>query len=169
MASYPILRLAIVEYNTNVYQLRELYEESIAKHNLAVNESRFANAGFDLFVPTTMSIDYPFLPNPQFVSMHVKCEMTDASGNPLAFYLYPRSSISKTPLSLANSVGIIDSGYRGEIIGAFRCNEPFVIEAKTRLLQICSPTLSPFLVQLVTEEELTSTERGNGGFGSTGR
>jgi dUTPase len=39
----------------------------------------------------------------------------------------------------------------------------------TRMFQICSPTLEPFLVEIVdTEEALGSTERGNGGFGSTG-
>ena len=36
----------------------------------------------------------------------------------IGYYLYPRSSISKTPLILANSVGIIDSGYRGNIKAA---------------------------------------------------
>jgi dUTPase len=39
----------------------------------------------------------------------------------------------------------------------------------TRMFQICSPTLEPFLVEIVdSEDELGSTERGNGGFGSTG-
>ena len=77
---------------------------------------------------------------------------------------------SKTKFRLANSVGIIDSGYRG-FLGAVLdniSNEPQNTETN-RLLQICSPTLQPFLVSIVNnEKELGSTERGCGGFGSTG-
>ena len=40
---------------------------------------------------------------------------------PTAFQIHPRSSMSKTPLMLSNHTGIIDCGYRGNIIGAFRC------------------------------------------------
>ena len=91
------------------------------------------------------------------------------------YYLYPRSSIVKTQFRLANSVGIIDSGYRGNIMGVFDIKElqstklDFKLEKYTRLLQICSPTLCPIYVILVkTEEELGETERGLGGFGSSG-
>jgi dUTP pyrophosphatase len=74
---------------------------------------------------------------------------------------------------LANSVGIIDSGYRGPIIGAFRnisCKqEPYVVEKYSRLLQICAPDLRPIMVELVGENFFETTERGDGGFGSTGQ
>jgi dUTP pyrophosphatase len=97
----------------------------------------------------------------------------NASVVPVAFYLYPRSSTgTKTPLRLANSVGIIDSGYRGPLIAAFdNGNEDdFQIQDKQRLVQICAPDLSyPIYVILVdSEEELGKTNRGSGGFGSTG-
>ena len=93
------------------------------------------------------------------------------------YYMYPRSSISKTPLRLANSVGIIDSGYRGHLMGMFDClplaqaGESYTIQPFDRLLQICSPDLGPIYVLLVDfENELGgNTERGIGGFGSTGR
>ena len=87
------------------------------------------------------------------------------------YYSYPRSSISKTPLMLANHVGIIDSGYRGPLIGAFRniaSQVPYVVEEYTRLLQICAPDLRPIIVELVEESFFEETERGSGGFGSTG-
>jgi dUTPase len=103
---------------------------------------------------------------------------------PCGFYLYPRSSISKTRMRLANSVGIIDSGYRGDIIaavdsiGVFGSRDIwyiwkdtlFPIKKYDRYFQICSPNLSPFIVHIVeTEEELgEQTARGAGGFGSTG-
>ena len=69
---------------------------------------------------------------------------------------------------LANSVGIIDAGYRGEIKAAFRnFFGVHVVEAETRLVQLCAPGLQPIKVTLVTE--LNATERGSGGFGSTGK
>ena len=86
--------------------------------------------------------------------------------------LYPRSSLSKTPLRLANSVGIIDSGYRGNIIGMFDCRcDEYKINYMDRLVQICDPTMCPIYVELVEKESdlgVNST-RGDGGFGSTGR
>ena len=115
----------------------------------------------------------------------------------ISYYLYPRSSISKTPLILANQVGIIDAGYRGNIIAAvkylpnitdifnvfesrneliscpspnsiFRENLPkYTIKAGTRLFQICSNNLSSFEFNIV--DNLSDSTRGSGGFGSTGK
>jgi len=89
---------------------------------------------------------------------------------PCAFYIFPRSSISKTPLRLANSVGVIDSGYRGNLMLALDNikNVDYTIEAGQRLAQICSPNLNPIRYQFVNEE-LSKTARGAGGFGSTGK
>ena len=88
--------------------------------------------------------------------------------------MYPRSSLSKTPLRLANSVGIIDSGYRGNLIGMFDCirgESPYKVPQYSKLVQICSPGLKPIFVTIVdTVEELgLDTIRGEGGFGSTGK
>jgi dUTPase len=70
---------------------------------------------------------------------------------------------------LANHVGIIDSGYRGNIKAAFRSFEDTVILKETRILQICHASLKPFYVRLYNNEEvLNTTSRGYGGFGSTG-
>ena len=90
---------------------------------------------------------------------------------PLGYYLYPRSSIVKTGCRLANSVGIIDSGYRGNIGAYFDVinNNNSIIEKKSRFVQICHPTLEPFHVIIVqNESDLGTTRRGEGGFGSTG-
>jgi dUTPase len=96
------------------------------------------------------------------------------------YYLYPRSSIVKTSLRLANSVGIIDSGYRGELIAVVDKHDS-LNDWKTvlkrdckqydRLFQVCSGDLSPFFVEIVENESELGlvTERGCGGFGSTGR
>jgi dUTP pyrophosphatase len=87
------------------------------------------------------------------------------------FYTYARSSISKTPLRLANNQGIIDAGYRGPIIGMFDCVNTYVLEPYSRILQICGPNLMPIFTEIVDNfEDLgPSTSRGDGGIGSTGK
>jgi dUTP pyrophosphatase len=91
---------------------------------------------------------------------------------PTGFNVHPRSSISKTPLMLANHTGIIDMGYRGYLIAALRLlpltHASYTVEKNTRLVQICHPSLYPIYVNIVNEDELTTTTRGSGGFGSTG-
>ena len=86
--------------------------------------------------------------------------------------LFPRSSISKTPLTLRNSVGVIDSGYRGEIMLKFDREDRHLNDGETiykvgdRVGQIM---IMPYpKVQFFEAQELSSTERGEGGFGSTG-
>ena len=87
------------------------------------------------------------------------------------FYMYPRSSLSKTPLRLANSVGIIDAGYRGHLIGVFDATKNVGVCEYDRLVQICAPGLIPIYVEVVDSEDMLGemTRRGDGGFGSTGR
>lgn len=83
--------------------------------------------------------------------------------------VFPRSGLaSKHGITLSNSVGVIDSGYRGEI-GATLLNqsdETATLDAGTR---VCQLIVMPFVpCELVPCEELTETERGAAGFGSTG-
>jgi hypothetical protein len=99
------------------------------------------------------------------------------------YYMHPRSSLSKTQLRLANSTGIIDAGYRGHLMGMFDVvNVPhadsdddreadYFGNKFDRYLQICAPGLVPIIVEVVNNKEDLGeeTERGNGGFGSTGR
>ena len=104
------------------------------------------------------------------VDTGIACEaLNDDKTVGLSFYMYPRSSIVKTPLRLANSVGIIDRDYRGHLMGCFDniTDEDYIIKKGTRLLQICGPNLEPITFELV--EELSETSRGLGGFGSTGK
>jgi dUTP pyrophosphatase len=82
--------------------------------------------------------------------------------------LFPRSSVSRTCLSLANSVGVVDSGYRGEIMLKYRhTGDPNEIyRSGDRVGQLM---IVPYpKIELIEVEELSSTERGEGGFGSTG-
>ena len=83
--------------------------------------------------------------------------------------IYARSGMAcKKGLAPANKVGVIDSDYRGEIIVALHnhSDNPVTIEPKDRIAQI---VLAPYITADFKEvEELDDTERGEGGFGSTG-
>ncbi len=83
--------------------------------------------------------------------------------------IYARSGIAANRgLRPANCVGVLDSDYRGEIIVALHndSNEPQVVHNGDRIAQlVITPYISPELVEV---DNLTETERGNGGFGHTG-
>ena len=156
--------------------LREKYMDAANKHNDKVDNSPYPDSGFDLYQPKKIRLVpiNPVLLEIYSCDMKVKAAMYEGA-QPVGYYMYPRSSISNTPLRLANSVGIIDSGYRGNLGAKFDHKEGWVgweSEDYHRLLQICSGSLKPFRVVIVdTVEELNKygdTERGEGGFGSTG-
>lgn len=156
--------------------LKNLYLEAVEKHNQKIAEDPiYYDAGFDLFLPEN---DNTFINNSiNKVDFKVKCSATIVENmkpvcQPTPFYTYARSSLSKTPLRLANNQGIIDTGYRGNLIGMFDClSDTYSPEPNSRLLQICAPGLLPIYVNLVDNiEDLgPSTSRGEGGFGSTGK
>ncbi len=94
--------------------------------------------------------------------------------------VFPRSSIRKTGLQLSNSVGVIDSGYRGELQATFNKifgSEGFYDETKMqtnefykvgdRVAQIMIIPHPP--IEFEEADKLSDTERGEGGFGSTGK
>ena len=140
--------------------LREWYTERILKHNEKCKDP-YADSGFDLAIPDELNVNTLSF----FVDFKIKGAMYK-DNIPSAYFLYPRSSISKTPFRLANSTGIIDRGYRGNLGAYFDSMTHSTIEKGQRLVQICSPTLEPFEVQLVTT--LSLTVRGENGFGSSG-
>ena len=85
--------------------------------------------------------------------------------------LFPRSSNSKTDLYLTNHVGVVDSGYRGEIMFKFRPVNGLlnakVFQVGDRVGQIM---ILPYpSIEFDEVNELTNSERGDGGFGSTGK
>lgn len=143
------------------------------------NHSTFhpGDCGYDLFFPEDVTFK---LHEKKIVDLQIKCEMKMQIDKFVSYYLYTRSSISKTPLMLCNHTGIIDAGYRGNIKVALRYipdldfvgengqfNETHTVKKGDRLVQICTPSLDPMQHQIV--EELSKTSRGEGGFGSTGK
>jgi dUTP pyrophosphatase len=144
---------------------------AIEIHNKGVLKSVYPDSGFDLRVPNVEIFTVPF--KSQFVNLGVKTSMS-YNELPCGFLMYPRSSMSKTPLMLSNHTGIIDSGYRGPLIAAMRylpcCEESsYTIDKHTRIVQICHPSLCPVLVLECIDSGLVETERGENGFGSTGK
>jgi dUTP pyrophosphatase len=171
--NFAILKMAVLDND-----LKSKYIEMVDNHNKNMMERFYPDSGFDLLFPQDVTFDTGFVT--KFVDLNVKTEMlyVDCTSNAYsscAFTVYPRSSISKSPLMLANQTGIIDSGYRGNLIGAFRWLKydnaitQFDVSRHTRLLQACHPTLCPVYVVIVEEEQLSTSERGAGGFGSTGK
>jgi len=158
-------------------EVRSLYKQAVVKHNLMC-DGEFFDAGFDLFCPADVEVGGGETTK---INQEVKGEMRlitsldDWRGVPVGYYMYPRSSTgTKTPLRLANSVGIIDAGYRGNYISVFynSSRDMFKVEKKQRLVQICPPNMTyPMRIELVEKEtDLSSnTGRGEGGFGSTGK
>ena len=84
--------------------------------------------------------------------------------------VFPRSSIRKYELALSNSVGVIDSGYRGELQATFKKEnglDSLAYKVGDRIAQIMIIPYPP--IEFEETDELSDTERGEGGFGSTGK
>lgn len=128
------------------------------------------DSGLDLFFTEDVTLEKGS--RGVIVSLNIQCEAFNENNNQnVSYYLYPRSSISKTPIRMSNNVGIIDAGYRGDICVALDLIdlslESYTIQKGTRLFQICSPNLEPITLNVV--DKLSDTDRGNNGFGSTGQ
>lgn len=168
-----------MEYHLNIKVLSQDPKIIEYYQNMTVSE----DSGIDLLVPldgmvslfNTYTIDHMI--QTQMNKVDTKTGETKAVG----YWLLPRSSISKTNLRMANSVGLIDSDYRGNIMAKVDMKPRFAVEANkvvvadfkeevkqyTRLFQIASPDLTP-ISSINVVSTLSETERGAGGFGSTG-
>jgi dUTPase len=188
-----------VYINSDDDDLKQVYINSIQTRHLKMqNNPDIIDAGFDLFTPGNEGEELQkygdvirfFGPNRQRnpvnkVDFKLCCSAQIVTDNGKTFatgyYLHPRSSISNTQLRLANATGIIDAGYRGNIMAMFDVvnigynnrneNGDFLGTKHDRYAQICAPGLIPLVVEIVnSKEELGNpTERGSGGFGSTGK
>jgi len=134
-------------------EVKKMYEE----------HSHFndGDAGLDLFIVHEQTIQPR---ESTFIHLQISCENLEEK----PYLLMPRSSISKTPLRLSNSIGLIDGGYRGEIMAAVDNIKDiaYKVTPGQRLFQLVAMDGSPIHFKIV--EELSETARGSGGFGSTG-
>jgi dUTP pyrophosphatase len=143
--------------------------DDIRNNYLNINNTG-EDSGLDLYCPEDVKVS-----TLGTIDHRIKCCMVNNTTKEVsAYYLYPRSSICKYPLMLANHIGIIDKGYRGNIMAKVRyllfadieSQGFFDIKKGHRLFQICSPDLTPFSIKIV--DTLPDSIRGEGGFGSTG-
>ena len=138
--------------------------KSEAVESMYKNHGHFheGDSGLDLYVLEDVLIKKN---ETVLIKLGISCESLENK----SYYLMPRSSISKSPIRMSNSVGLIDAGYRGEIMAY--CdnikNYDYQIKAGQRLFQLVAPDASPISYEIV--EKLSETDRGSGGFGSTGK
>jgi dUTP pyrophosphatase len=125
------------------------------------------NAGFDLLTATDYERDCSA---PRLCGMGVAAIMVNQFTNTTVnYWMAPRSSIWKNNVTLANSIGVIDRSYRGELMAALISMKPGVIAKGTRLVQILAPTMGHITrVNICNKDDMPSSLRGEGGFGSTG-
>lgn len=135
-------------------EVKQMYENHSHFHD--------GDAGLDLFVIHEQTIEAG---ESTFLHLQIACENIDNK----PYLILPRSSISKTPLRLSNSIGLIDAGYRGEIMAAVDNikNISYKVMPGQRLFQLVGMDGSPIHFKMV--DELSETSRGIGGFGSTGK
>ena len=179
---YMVLKL-FVNNDQNNSELRSKYIENAHLHNnKLLNNPDFMDSGFDLMLPynydktAICGLTSCVATRVNKIDLQVKCsgKMVGLDKAPFntGYYMYPRSSISKSCMRLANSVGIIDAGYRGNLIAMVDCvyEEKCMFNPYERYFQICAPGLVPVVVFVVdnVEDLGEKTLRGEGGFGSTG-
>jgi dUTP pyrophosphatase len=149
--------------------------EEIGKMYTEHSSAYEGDSGIDLFFPENIIIPAK---GTVLIDLLIACEMRHTSnvfklGETQLFVnksylLIPRSSIYKTPLRQCNSMGLIDSKYRGNIKVAVDniSDKSYEIKKGQKLFQIITGNLEPFT--LVLTDNLSDSSRGKLGFGSSG-
>ena len=175
---FPGMESIKQEYATNALKhnnVVEGYLKANANANANANEDVCYDSGFDLLCPENniWTEDIPIY----MLDFKISCAMT-FNNKHVGYYLYMRSSTPiKTPLRLANNVGIIDSGYRGTIRALFDYNtlyssyETFEFVKSNRYVQLTPPNIGcPMKVYIVDDLSMLGKKnnRNENGFGSSG-
>lgn len=133
------------------------------------------NAGYDVFCRKLTNIPNCAFANGKgtLIPLGLKARMVrvnpDGQEKDSHYWLLPRSSIFKTPMMMANSVGVIDKTYRGELMAPVRSNGPeYNVDSGERYFQIVAPDMG-WISEIRLVESFQETQRGEGGFGSTGK
>ena len=180
-----------------MYRLELLVDEGAKEFYKNIQERPNDNAGFDLYLAESVQTEFSSV---SMCRLGCRARMVRCSPDGLEeevhYWLAPRSSIWKSGVIMANSMGIIDRTYRGPLMGAVipiekergiwsvmtedsdydmyvRNNEakpvqaPF-LEKGIRLFQVLAPDMG-WIREVRIVENLPATNRGEGGFGSTGR
>jgi dUTP pyrophosphatase len=151
------------EFNTQVkipavtVKIKKLHENAVIP-----SYSKVGDAGMDLTITTIISESNEDVTYGFGIALEIPRGYVGL--------VFPRSSVRKYDLSLTNSVGVIDSGYRGEIQATFKKTkglDSFKYNTGERAAQI---VIMPHPnIELIEFKDLNSSDRGDGGFGSTGK
>ncbi len=141
-------------------QFKKLHEDAVLP-----KYAKSGDAGMDL-----TCVDYEYDEKQDVYVYHTGLATSVPNGH--VMLLFPRSSNAKTEFYLTNHVGVVDSGYRGEIMLKFKSRDkenpndaPYGIGDR-----ICQCIIMPYpFIEPELAEELSETERGTGGFGSSGK
>lgn len=158
IGDYKSLKINLNEFNVDVKLLRPGAKNPFVR--------RDGDAGYDLTV-----CNFEWAPRVDDKKADILCVYSGIAIAPppgLYFLLFPRSSVHKTGLILCNSVGVIDSSYRGEIMAKFyapKGSTPF--DYGDRFAQLIPQQEFSILSKIV--DDLPTSNRGDKGFGSTGK
>ena len=128
------------------------------KNAIIPNYSREGDAGLDLTIVSKEEVD----------SEHIKYDFGLAFEIPKGYvgYIFPRSSCYKQRQMLSNCVGVVDSGYRGSVSAVMIGTSSYSYKVGERAAQII---IMPYpTIKFVEVEELSESERGEGGYGHSG-
>ena len=115
------------------------------------------DAGMDLYVREVEALEN----NLYKYQLGIKLDLEEG----YAAFIYPRSSAYKTAHLMTNCVGVIDSGYKGEISAVMACRTPYEVGDRA-----CQMVIMPVpKVKLIEVKELRDSSRGSNGYGSTGK
>jgi len=155
----------------NIYTENSVLRELLRDR---VNSYRTTDSGFD--IPMLGKVVNEFEISPMVFDLNIKIAATDQNDLPRPCLLLPRSSLSGSPFRLANSIGLIDMGYRGNVLAKVdiirNIDQRLEIPRGTRYFQLCRNNFMPWSqVNIVEYEDMlppAPDNRGEGGFGSTG-
>jgi deoxyuridine 5'-triphosphate nucleotidohydrolase len=168
-----IIEMANVWYELEIMALEP---DNISFYPIALYNRSDANAGFDIHASASMTIGQ----TPQLIPFGIVCRLLKVEPMPHGasneylktdshFLLMPRSSIFKTGLLMANSAGVIDKSYRGELKApVWSMTGNSTVSHGDRLFQIVAPDMG-WIRHVRMVDSLPETDRGAGGFGSTGK
>jgi dUTPase len=157
-------------------EIKPLAQEAVSYYPVALYNRPDDNAGFDLFSVANVRVEQ----SPEFIPFGVSVRMLKVEPMPHGnsndylktdshFLLMPRSSIYKTGLLMANSTGVIDKSYRGELKApVWSMTGNSTVEAGERLFQIVAPDMG-WIRHIRLVDSLPETQRGTAGFGSSGK
>jgi len=153
------------------YELQiQILNPAIQTYYLNYHPAHLGDSGIDLPLPNHVILPNDSNTGPHELMLGIRVALYERStGRPSSFFLIGRSSLSRSPVSLANAIGVIDAGFRGELSIRVRKHHPDSIEFRQgdRLVQICAPNLKSIRVSVVDELASYGT-RGDAGWGSTG-